>query len=446
MPVDRYITNSTNYEHPQESNILNIHKAMEYNTLGQPVLRTTSGAAPTANDAFGRLRVSQPFTLFDSFHRYQDNGKVSVYTTGTNSTCTHEAFSSSIIMRVGTESGAKVYRETNRVFAYQPGKSLSVLTTFCMAPAQSGLRQRIGYFDINNGIFLQRLGSETSFIIRSSSVNGTPQETEKIVQSNWNIDPLDGLGTSTKILNLDVAQIMFIDVQWLGVGTSRVGFVIDGEFVPVHNFHHSNVAGFTTTYMGTACLPVRVEIENITNTLSSSTYRQICTSVISEGGYELRGRPRSIGHDLNAPRTNTNQQVNVYFPVLSIRLKEGRDGAIVIPKNFSIAPTIAKNYSYRIVSGAITSGGNWVSAGSDSSVEYNLSATTVTNGIVYEQGYIIATNQSGAAVALEDYPFRFQLERNTLAVSTTTRYEFVIEVACSDAGGTLSSINWEEVT
>jgi hypothetical protein len=27
-----------------------------------------------ANDAFGRLRISEPFTLFDSSHRYADNG------------------------------------------------------------------------------------------------------------------------------------------------------------------------------------------------------------------------------------------------------------------------------------------------------------------------------------------------------------------------------------
>ena len=33
-------TNSTGYQHPQETNLLNVHKAMQYNTDGQPVLRT----------------------------------------------------------------------------------------------------------------------------------------------------------------------------------------------------------------------------------------------------------------------------------------------------------------------------------------------------------------------------------------------------------------------
>lgn len=444
MPVDRYQT-LTNYRHPQDSNLLDVHRAMEYNTLGQPVIRTTSGAAPTANDAFGRLRVSTPFTLFDSVHRYQDNGKIGVYTTGTISTSTHEAHSSSILMRVGTDSGAKVYRESNRVFAYQPGKSLTMLTTFCMAPGIPGLCQRIGYFDANNGIYLENNGGQISFVIRSTSQTGTTQERERVYQADWNIDPLDGNGTSTKILNLSTAQILFIDVQWLGVGSSRVGFVIDGEFVPVHIFHHANVVGETTTYMGTAFLPVRAEIENTAATTSTSTYRQICTSLLSEGGYELRGRPRSVGHALNAPRTITNQQLNTFYPMLSIRLKAGREGAIVIPRNFSVAALAAGNYTYRIIANAVTSGGSWEDPGSDSSVEYNLTATSYTNGTVFEEGFIVTSNQSSASPSLEDYPFKYQLERNNLT-TPATRYEFIIAVSATSAGSVACSVNWEEVT
>lgn len=33
--------NSTNYEHPDEPNLLNLHKALEYNNFGKPILRTT---------------------------------------------------------------------------------------------------------------------------------------------------------------------------------------------------------------------------------------------------------------------------------------------------------------------------------------------------------------------------------------------------------------------
>lgn len=437
MPV--LLPNSTNYSHPWESNLSDLHHALGYNSLGEPVLRTTSGASPTANDAFGRLRISAPFTLFDSFHRFQDNGRIGTSLSG-NASTSHDANSSSILATVTGVSGDKVVRESNRVFAYQPGKSLQILETFCLAPKRSGLRQRYGYFDVDNGIYLEQDG-EAYYIVRRSSSSGT-LDNFRVAQSDWNIDPLDGTGTSTKVVDFTKTQILNIDIEWLGVGSVRVGFVIDGEFVLAHIFHHAN--HLTTTYMGTACLPVRAEIENTANTGVSSILRIICATVISEGGYELRGRPRAIGHELVAPRTNTNQQTG-YLPVLSIRLKSTRLGAIVIPKNFSIAPTVAKNYSYRLLSGAVTTGGEWISAGDDSCIEYNLTATGITNGVVLEQGYIIATNQSGTAVALQDYPFRFQLERNTLT-SPATRYEFVIAIACTDAGGTVSSVNWEEIT
>ena len=41
--TDRANNNSTSYEHPEESNLLNLHKAMEYNDDGEPLLRVSVG-------------------------------------------------------------------------------------------------------------------------------------------------------------------------------------------------------------------------------------------------------------------------------------------------------------------------------------------------------------------------------------------------------------------
>jgi len=106
------------------------------------------GAFPT--DAFGRLRTVAPLTLFDSNHRFQDNGLWSTYTAGTASA----VFNSSqglVDLNVGGTSGAEVIRETTKVFAYQPGKSLLVMNTFVMSPAKNNLRQRVGYYGDSNG-------------------------------------------------------------------------------------------------------------------------------------------------------------------------------------------------------------------------------------------------------------------------------------------------------
>ena len=41
-------TNTTSYEHPQETNLLNVHKAMQYNTDGEPELRVTNSLTLTS--------------------------------------------------------------------------------------------------------------------------------------------------------------------------------------------------------------------------------------------------------------------------------------------------------------------------------------------------------------------------------------------------------------
>ena len=437
--------NTTNYEHPQETNLLNLHKAMQYNVLGEPVLRTTLGI--TASDAFGRFRTSEPFTLFDSFHRYQDNGKAGAITNN-GGTSTHDANASAILCSVTTANTSSVTRESLRVMAYQPGKSLLILQTFVMAPAQTGLTQRIGYFDTNNGMYLEQEESDIYFVKRSSSTSGNGSiSTTRVAKSDWNVTPLDGTGADKIVLNLATAQIMFTEIEWLGVGSVRQGFVINGQFIPCHQWNWANETGSTSTYMTTACLPVRAEIFNTANTAVASTFKIICTSVISEGGYELRGRTRSIGHDITAPRTTVQAQVNTLIPMISIRLKSTRTGAVVIPTNFSFAPITSAGYQYFIIGGAVTSGGSWVSAGTDSSVEYNLTPTAFTaNGTVLDQGYVLATNQSSVTPDLQQYPFKFQLERNTLT-SPVTCYEFVIAtVTTTNQTSQCVAIGWEEIT
>lgn len=429
--------NTTNYEHPQETNLLNVHKAMSYNSLGEPVLRTTSGAAATANDAFGRLRVSNPFTLFESFRLYNENEKFFDYTAGAGNIVV-DTNAGVITQTVGTASGDQAFRETSKVFAYQPGKSLQIMHTIVFAPGQTNLRQRCGYFDVNNGVYLELSGTSLSWNIRSKTTGSILTETA--TQSQWNIDPLDGTGTSTKILDITKAQIMWTDIEWLGVGSVRCGFVIDGEFVHCHTFHHANL--ITSTYMSTACLPIRVEIENTGTTNSSSTLKAICSTVISEGGYALVGRPLSVGHPIASAYTLSAKET--FYPVLSIRLKSGRNNAIVLPNDFSIGVNANANFRYQLLSRAVTVGGSWVSAGANSSVEYNLTATTLSSGIVMEQGYIMATNQSSTSPQMSKFPFLYQLERNTFA---NTMFEFVIALEVSvNTTPCYASVNWEEIT
>lgn len=389
-----------------------------------------------AVDAFGRSRTSSPLTLFDSYHRYQDNGKYSTQLSGAGST-SYNANTSTVSMTVGTASGDEVVRETTRVFAYQPGKSLQILTTFVMNPIKTNLRQRSGYFNTQNGVFLQ-LNDVASFV-RRSYVSGSVVDTA-VPQAQWNMDTLDGTGPSGKTIDLTKAQICFIDIEWLGVGSVRCGFVIDGQLIHCHSFHHANLQ--SDVYMTTAILPGRMEITNTGTTASSSTLKQICFTVISEGGYELRGKPRSVGHPVTTPRTLTT--AGTYYPVISIRLKSDRLDAIVLPKNFSVLG-IGNNsrIAYRLISNPTLTAASWVSSGTDSNVEYDLSATGFTGGVELSGGYTAISNQSTQTMTLDSGLFKYQLERTS---HTNTAHVFTLAVASSTAGDTaLALFDWEEL-
>lgn len=411
---------------------------------GQPISVTTdpgTGTKSAALDAFGRLRVSNPFTLFDSSHRYRDNNLWNT-STASGGTAVFDANQGLVTLNVTTTSNSKVYRETTKVFSYQPGKSLLVMTTFVLNPAKTNLRQRVGYYGADNGLYLELAGTVLSFVERSS-VSGALVET-KVAQSAWNYDKMDGTGPSGMTLDITKAQILWMDIEWLGLGTVRLGFVIDGKFILCHQFHHANL--ITATYITTASLPLRYEIENTGTTASNSTLDQICSTVISEGGYQLSGLQQGIGVPITTP-TNLSL-AGTYYPIISLRLKTSPNylDAIVILTAISIMGiTNNANYNWRVVATGTTTGGTWVSAGTDSAVEYNLTGTSFTGGRTLAQGFSSASNQSVTSVdILKEALFRFQLERNTF---TSTPFELTIVVAGSTTNTNVyAAADWEEIS
>ena len=412
---------------------------------GTVSISTTSSASvtlpSTSSDAFGRLRVSNPLTLFDSSHRYRDNNLWSSLVVGTGSTVGFVTTQGLINIGIGTTAGCSVIRETTKVFAYQPGKSLLILNTFVMNPKKTNLRQRVGYFGADNGIYFEIDGDTLYFVERSLSL-GT---TTRVSQEDWNIDKLDGTGPSGITLNPSKAQILWMDIEWLGVGSVRIGFVIDGKFIHCHTFHHANI--IESTYITSGSLPLRYEIANTGITTSSSTLKQVCSTVISEGGYELRGLQQAVNTPITAP-VDLPSPAGTYYPVISIRLKSSPDrlDAIVILTALSLMGIgNGPEYSWQIRASATTSGGTWVSAGVDSAVEYKIDGGTVSGGRILASGFFSSTNQSSTSVdILKEALFKFQLERNGL---TGTPYELTLVCATNSAGADVfASLDWEEVS
>lgn len=400
-----------------------------------------SNPANMAVDAFGRARTSQPYTLFDYSTRYADNQQFATANTSTG-THTYAANTQSYNLTVDTTDEAYVYRETKRVFAYQPGKSLQIMNTFVMNAAKTGLRQRVGYFDDENGLFLERNGTTVSFVKRSK-VTGSVIDTS-VNQTDWNVDKLDGTGPSLLTLDLDNPQILFIDIEWLGVGSIRMGFVINGQLIWCHSFHHANLSSSPKgAYMQTACLPVRYEIHNTDPTASSSTLKQICSTVISEGGYQLRGHLRTYGTDVNSQfRLST---IGTYYPVLSFRLTPEKNDAVVLPHTITAVPINNGFYRYKIIYNPTLTGAVWANTYTNSPVQYNSNTSaTFTGGTDLISGFMTATTQASQTFQLGNDAFRFQLERDGLA---NTSIPLVLAIQCDTLNvNVVAQMTWDEVT
>jgi hypothetical protein len=385
--AERNQSNTTNYEHPQESNLLNIHKAMEYNALGEPVIRTTLKVGQT--DAFGRIRMSSPFTLGDYKHLYGLDPNFLDYTVN-GATVTFQANKACARLTTTSNTSSRAVHQTKFYHHYMPGKSQQILSSINFYAATPNVTKRTGYYDDNNGIYFEQAGDGTlSWVIRSYT-SGAPLEVRK-TQSEWNIDSCNGQGGSLFNLDITKTQLTFIEFQWLGVGSVTVGFVHNGAFIPCHIFHHSN--DLTTVYMSSPNLPVRCEILN-TGTTTGGYFDQICSTVASEGGYVEAG----IDWGVTSPSLRAIAS-GATLPILAIRLKNAyktyanrmivRMGNL---KMFSDGDSI-KWRLLKLPNSTYLNDTTWTDVDDDSGVQYCADMTTWTNGDELDNGWVGASTQ-----------------------------------------------------
>jgi hypothetical protein len=367
------------------------------NVTTQPI-----SIAGTNTDAFGRLRVSQPYTIFDSSNRYavDDQFDTSTVTGGSTTFLPNEA---AVSMDVTTASGAEVVRQSFRSMLYQPGKGLLFLGTFVMNAAKTNLRQRVGYFSTQNGVYFELNNTTKAFVIRTYVGGSVDNTSRRVEQSAWNGDKLDGTGASGLTLDLTKPQILWMDFEWLGVGNVRCGFIINGQYIVCHTYQTANVYG-TSVYMTTAILPIRYEITNTAATADASSLKQICSSIMSEGGLE----PYSVDHC--AIRSTSLASVGTtLLPLVSIRLSSSALGAIVLPSAMKILPTSADSFEIQLVKNATLTGASYSAVPSDANVEFDVSSTSMSGGTIVQIDYVAGSNQSQTVlnpVSLFDWDYQ----------------------------------------
>ena len=394
------------------------------------------GDGSTAYDAFGRLRVSNPLTIFDSKNVMSKNNLFDEALTGSGGV-TYTANKSTVNLNVTEVSGDKVIRQSKRVMSYQPGKSLLNLNTFVMNTLTANLKQKIGMFDANNGIFFYADGT-TLKIVRRTYVTGSPADTE-ISQSAWNGDKLNGTGASGYTLNPTLATIMFMDFEWLGMGSVRVGFVIDGKFITAHTFYNAN--SLSTVYMQTANLPIRYEIETAA-TLAAGTYtlQQVCSTTMSEGGYAPEGIRQMIGtSQINAGVNLTT--TNTYYNLATIRIKSGRPYAVIVPSGLDVLNISNNDFEFGLFVNATPSSAFSYTSFSDN-VEYDLTTVDLTATGTRIAGGYMGGKTSPFSIG-EGFVFANQLGQTISGTSDT----LTLGVRTGSANGDVSALlKWYDLT
>jgi hypothetical protein len=391
---------------------------------------TTIGG--TNLDAFGRLRVSNPFTLFDSQNRYIDGDQFSNIT-ATGGNVVYVANESSFNLNVSTASGSSVIRQSKTVQAYQPGKSLLIMNTFAMATLKANCRQRVGYFTADNGIYFEAVGTTLNLVIRSSTTGSVVEE--RIPQASWNGDPLNGAGASGITLDPTLTQIFWCDVEWLGVGNVRTGFVINGQFIVCHTFQHANQPGNTTVYMTTATLNPRYEITNTGATSSVSTMKQICSTVISEGGFAPSTK---LGYATNNTVATRISSANTVTALCSIRLNPAYPDAVVLPAQLDILSLDVRYGQFQLIENATFTASFSNVAGSV--VQTAIHSNVITDGTVVYAG--LSSSRDEVEIS-EDIKRRLQLWRTAAGTPST----LTLAVAYTSANADLLwKLGWEELT
>ena len=394
-----------------------------------------------AVDAFGRMRVSSPQTLFDSkqTHNNQpyfwDDSEVS----GGSTTSTWTQATASTVIAVAATTAGKRVRQTFRRFNYQPGKSQLVFMTGTIGTGGAGITRAMGLFDDENGIFVQDNEGTVRFVVRSKATGSVVEETAS--QSLWNMDKLDGTGSSRVTLDATKSQILVIDMEWLGVGSVRIGFVVDGAIIYCHTFHHANsVAG---AYMTTPNLPLRYEIAN-DGTGAASSLEHICSTVISEGGSQ----------DIGINRCDSNQTTQVeaatagtIHALCGIRLNASHLDAVVKIVQKSVLETNAVDYEWMlIINPTIAGAAPTYTQATNSVVDFavGVAANEVTLGatsVVIIAGYVKGGKESGATDAGLDTA---QLIGSNIAGTVDTLWLCARPIAAN--ADFLGSIAWREIS
>ena len=349
-------------------------------------------------DAFGRLRTSTITSLLEYKHVYNKLPlEVNEVTAGT-ATSIFDILNSQVVMSTSANNDYVIRQGKSRGI-YQPGKGQIVESSFANFQLQTNVIKRVGYFTSSSTAPYNSILD--GFVLESNGQTNTISF--QIWQSGSTIYSAATTAWSTtdyNVANIDwsKSQLMFVDYQWLGVGRTRFGLVIDGvvkiftSYTAANNINH--------VYMKSANQPIRYEIRQVG--AGSGSLNMICSQISMEGS--LNSLNRTIGIPAFTAQTLTT--AGTKYPLIGYRLNRDWGGSSITLSDVNSVNTTnpSKSDFYLTIefNPTISSTPTW-STITDTPVQYALGGgRTVTSS-----GHVLATFLgSGSGSQVDSYEFK----------------------------------------
>lgn len=441
--IDVDVKNKPDVAIPDGTNVNNFPSGFNVNNL--PAIQQISLADTIQLDAFGRLKTSNPQTIFDNMFNIGLKTDTMVSLTNGTGSATHLPYENSVRLKAPA-NGDYAIIQSRRPGVYQPGKSLSIkMTCLPISANDVNITTYTGYYDegsiktaepagnrIGNGYMLKMVGTSASFVSRSSVVT-RPQVDVTIPQASWNIDPLNGTGPSGITLDFTKTQILFIDMQYLGVGRVRMGFVVNGFPYIAHEFFNANA--LTSVYMTTPNLPVRWEIRN-TGGASTAQMKAICCEITSDGSFNPRGEIKAWNMYDGATNTHAISTAG-FVPIISIRLNTNYVRNVVNVLNVKLGSPNAVHSIYKVLFNPTLTGATFLETVPNSIVDIDTAATALSGGTELDSSFFI----SSQGQAITPFENKIMLGANVIGTSD------IITIAARTTTGTdniSAGLQWQE--
>ena len=389
-------------------------------------------------DGFGRLRVSEPETLFDSKfiigsaasppeRKLPNVWDESIVNNSGLASSVHFSTSAAVVMTVGQND--TIIRQTHTRFNYQSGKSQLVNMTGAIGDTGSGVTSTIGVFNGTDGMYFERKDGVTNVVVHN---NGGQ---ERVPQSEWNIDKMDGTGESRVTMDWAKSQIFTIEYEWLGTGGVMFALFEDRK---MHNVHFFNKANTLTNgaYIPNPNLPLRYSITNTTSSLAS--IYQVCTTVMSEGGAQQVGVLRYQSLGTFSASEIVLATVGISYGVVGLRLKAGYEGTNVRPVTVTVLNTSNGDFEWKLhVNPTISEATVWTDQ-VDSAVQFGVNGGSILDiGRIVAGGYV-SNDLSGQ---VQDIESSYSIGVSIAGVTD----EFILSLTPANANqNVLAGLTWRE--